>query len=213
MYKHVSPVQADLILDQVIIDAAKSFLPSYFQQQGRTSTIATKLATFNGTNGVNGHCVNGDGVDGLKSTNPLLLVFSANHEESLTNLVKNAEEFCIREQPSLNDLAYTLGARRQHLPYRAFAIAEVSAPFEVTTMKAKTASTGAKPVFVFTGQGAQWPGMGKELMTAYTSFLQDIRTMDAHLATFKQPPGFSMESKLCVTTGCEGDMWGLTFSS
>ncbi|KAK6076907.1 polyketide synthase [Seiridium cupressi] len=132
----------------------------------------------------------------MASTHPSLLVFSANDEESLGNAIKDVEEFYIREQPSLDDLAHTLGSRGQHLPHRAFAIAESAAPFDVTRIKTTAATRAAAPVFLFSGQGAQWPGMGKELMAAYDSYLQDIRAMDSHLASLEQPPAFSIENEL-----------------
>ncbi|KAF3000355.1 t1pks [Neopestalotiopsis sp. 37M] len=147
-------------------------------------------------NGVNGNGVNGHDADGEQSVNPSLLVFSANHEESLANSVQALEEFCSQEQPSITDLAYTLGARREHMPYRTYAVTDNSARFDAIRTKSKVENSGAKPVFVFTGQGAQWPGMGKELMTAHDSFLQDIRTMDSHLAQLEHPASFSIETEL-----------------
>lgn len=163
------------------MDSAASFLPSYLQQARPP--------------GINTHPAATNGVHGDQNGNPSLLVFSANHEESLASVVRNIEEFYNQENPSLNDLAYTLGARREHLPYRAFAITDGSAPFETTTAKGKTIGNSAPPIFVFTGQGAQWPGMGKELMMGYPSFLRDIREMDSALAKLKQPPAFDIESK------------------
>jgi acyl transferase domain-containing protein len=95
----------------------------------------------------------------------------------------------------LRDLAYTLGARRQYLPYRAFAITDGSAPFEVSITSSKRTDSRPPPLFVFTGQGAQWPGMGKELMADYASFLHDIRVMDSTLRKLKLPPEWSIEGR------------------
>jgi acyl transferase domain-containing protein len=203
---------------QVILDSADSYLPSSSEKHDQKSGTVNGTGNANGTNGiatnghtngvngngVNGHGVNGHGVnghdaDGEQSVNPSLLVFSANHEESLANSVQALEEFCSQEQPSITDLAYTLGARREHMPYRTYAVTDNSARFDAIRTKSKVENSGAKPVFVFTGQGAQWPGMGKELMIAHDSFLQDIRTMDSHLAQLEHPASFSIESKLCIT--------------
>ncbi|KAH1665525.1 hypothetical protein KXX15_008356 [Aspergillus fumigatus] len=46
-----------------------------------------------------------------------------------------------------------------------------------------------KPVvgFVFTGQGAQWCGMGRELVKAYPVFRQSMERIDAHLIRLQAP--------------------------
>jgi acyl transferase domain-containing protein len=119
-------------------------------------------------------------------------VFSANHPDSLQKVIQNVENYYSRNRPSLNDLAYTLGARREHLAHRAFSITDGSLPLEVSP--AAKCGLSQRPVFVFTGQGAQWPGMGKELMEDFPSFLQDIRSMDETLAKLEHPPSWTIES-------------------
>jgi acyl transferase domain-containing protein len=151
------------------------------------------IASHNGLKGhgeVTSHSPN----DGQK-TDPALLVFSANDSELLEGIVKKVQEFYSNKHPSLNDLAYSLAVGKEHLPYRAFTIMDRPGPFVITGGKNRTPSQDAGPVFIFTGQGAQWPGMGKELMAAHDSFLKDIRRMDSHLAKLEEPPGFRMERK------------------
>ncbi|KAL4916115.1 hypothetical protein BDW62DRAFT_218861 [Aspergillus aurantiobrunneus] len=105
----------------------------------------------------------------------------------------HVEQFYSLERPLLEDLAYTLGARRQHLPYRAFAVTDGSGSFEVTTKDRKASNGSVAPVFVFTGQGAQWAGMGKELLFRYISLMQDIRSMDMALSLLELPPAWRIE--------------------
>ena len=103
-----------------------------------------------------------------------LLVWSAADEDGLRKSVKlyashlsrlqNAHE----PQEYLKDLAYTLSARRSSLRYRACVVAssfprlvqilEKNMPEAVRSKH--TCNTG----FVFTGQGAQWHAMGRELL-------------------------------------------------
>lgn len=123
---------------------------------------------------------------------PSLLVFSANHPDSLHRVIGNVENYYSQHRPLLNDLAYTVNVRRQHLLHRAFSVTDGSLPWEVSP--ATTCEVPQRPVFVFTGQGAQWPQMGKELMEDFPTFLQDIRSMDETLGKLDPPPPWTIES-------------------
>lgn len=89
----------------------------------------------------------------------------------------------------LRNLAYTLCHRRSRLPWRAAFAATTAA--ELAEM---VASADAKPVrvstqaprvaFVFTGQGAQWHAMGRELMGSYPVFAKIVGACDEYLREF-----------------------------
>lgn len=76
---------------------------------------------------------------------------------------------------SLVDLSYTLLQRRSALPYRFSAVAASHvALLEALDTGIATAATKPVPaevdiVMVFTGQGAQWAGMGRELLLETTT--------------------------------------------
>jgi acyl transferase domain-containing protein/NADPH:quinone reductase-like Zn-dependent oxidoreductase/SAM-dependent methyltransferase len=100
-----------------------------------------------------------------------------------------------REHPAnLDSLAYTLATRREHLPTRGFCITDgadictFSEPFKV--------QLGLRTLFVFTGQGAQWAQMGKELLATYPDFLRDIKEMDKILQKQEQSPAWTLEEEL-----------------
>jgi acyl transferase domain-containing protein len=122
-----------------------------------------------------------------------LLVFSANHTNSLTKLVDNSKAYLEQNQDAAVDLAYTLGARRQHLPFRTYL---------VTGSELTEGNPGVKPNnaqalnFAFTGQGAQWVGMGRELLSEYPSVLANIRELDGALQSLPDPPSWSIEAEL-----------------
>lgn len=121
---------------------------------------------------------------------PCLLLASAKSVPSLKNNVKSIEKYLQRKPNHLQDLAFTLAQRREHLANRAFSVVGEDgnpSPFELS----RTASSRVS--FVFTGQGAQWPGMGKELMLASERFLNDIRSMDNVLRNLDCAPNWSIE--------------------
>jgi len=120
-----------------------------------------------------------------------LLVFSANHPDSLDKMVENYRHHVKTKSPNVRDLAYTLGARREHLPHRTFCITDGLRELEVFP----SVKSGDPPqvVFVFTGQGAQWPQMGRQLIADFLSFREDIREMDRILAGLPHPPPWAIE--------------------
>lgn len=86
----------------------------------------------------------------------------------------------------IRDMAYTLGERRTHHPFRlAFAAATCDELCTLLNDPAKIpihASVDVpKLAFVFTGQGAQWPQMGKELFGIYPIFASTVQSSSDHL--------------------------------
>lgn len=85
----------------------------------------------------------------------------------------------------LGDLAHTLSLRRSHLDFRSFVIASSVNELEQKLTKGlpklpRSSTQSANLVFVFTGQGAQWPGMGKQLISN-TVFRKSIESSQLHL--------------------------------
>jgi acyl transferase domain-containing protein/NADPH:quinone reductase-like Zn-dependent oxidoreductase len=77
---------------------------------------------------------------------------------------------------ALNQLAKTLSSRRSHFNWRSSVVASsqeglLSALENVRTIKS---SPNNQLVFIFTGQGSQYHGMGRELLVLHTSFAQSL---------------------------------------
>lgn len=126
---------------------------------------------------------------------PQLLLFSANSAKSLTRMTDVFQRFVDQHPGSVGDLAYTLGNRREHLPQRTFAISNDG----VMKAPAPTTKTGPRPhvVMVFTGQGAQWPQMGRELLKHNPTFQASIRSLDQCLQSMgSESPHYSIETEL-----------------
>lgn len=149
----------------------------------------------NGNNLINGNGhVNGNGLvngnDNNHSSKEKLVVLSANSETSLKNLISNMRDWLTSVQgqsASFTDLAYTLNVRRSKLPWRCSIVSSNSQKLQEALEDAKLrlikSARDVSLTFVFTGQGAQWFAMGRELLTSSREFTSSIaicsRTMKA----------------------------------
>ncbi|KAK7994790.1 polyketide synthase [Apiospora arundinis] len=128
---------------------------------------------------------------------PHLLLFSAHNEETLHNSLQDYSK--VARTTGLLDLAYTLAHRRSKLSKRAFVVAhkgQLHSEIQNATSVISTAKS--PPVFglVFTGQGAQWPGMGASLLKAFPSLIRKIQRLDKHLKSLSVPPSWQLETAL-----------------
>lgn len=132
-----------------------------------------------------------------------LIPLSASKPAALTSQAERLAAF-IAKNPNTNvvDLARTLGTRRSKLSERGYALVgqktlheDLQPELLQTVIPDK--SYGAHPfAFIFTGQGAQWPQMGKELITEFPSFKNCIRELDAVLQKLPERPGWTLEQAI-----------------
>ncbi|KAI1172338.1 putative polyketide synthase [Nemania sp. FL0916] len=126
---------------------------------------------------------------------PFLLPFSAHDKAALHRNI--AAHGAVAKRYDLLDLSYTLANRRSLFASRGFTVASYEGLKEelkgfVFAENKKTPTLG----FVFTGQGAQWPRMGAELMAYYPSFLRSIRMLDMVLGNLQDGPEWTIEDTL-----------------
>lgn len=124
---------------------------------------------------------NGVALPPIEDSRPKLLVASANRASSAKEGAQNHTQYLAAHPEKLNDIAHTLALHREHLPWRTFAITngaespEFSAP-------AKAPSATPRLNFVFSGQGAQWAGMGAKLIADFPAVRDDFEKMEQALS-------------------------------
>ncbi|EEU34613.1 uncharacterized protein NECHADRAFT_106233 [Fusarium vanettenii 77-13-4] len=124
-----------------------------------------------------------------------LLLLSANTDVSLQKQINNHQEWVLQHPESVSDLTYTRAMHREHLPHRAYAILD-GANVTETSGPMKALSEPLPLVMVFSGQGAQWPGMAKELIESDRAFRTDLLDMDAVLKRLSFPPTWNIIDEL-----------------
>jgi acyl transferase domain-containing protein len=128
---------------------------------------------------------------------PKILVWSASDQMSLQEMILRYQNHCsnlpdsiLKSESYVHNLAYTLDSHRSSLKWKSYVVLESS-----TELK-DLAKTASRPVanrklspsiaFIFTGQGAQWHAMGRELFT-YPVFEQAIQDSQGILKKLKCP--------------------------
>jgi acyl transferase domain-containing protein len=160
-----------------ILDDAYHYLKAR-NLSGRHNTVCTSKEISH---------ANGNGSSGITETSRGKQIFvwssfdeggtkrqAANYHEYLSEKIKSTSH----RSDLLSDLAYTLAEKRTSFPWRTFTVAD---SLEALTGRlgdndlptAVRAIEAPRLGFVFTGQGAQWSAMGRELI-AYPIFYESI---------------------------------------
>ncbi|KAG9187092.1 hypothetical protein G6011_04963 [Alternaria panax] len=116
-----------------------------------------------------------------------LFLQSANDERSLRQVGQDLSKHLrgqslFSEDQLLDDLAYTLCERRSQLSHISAIVATNKADLEIKLQNVRPISTSAATPprigFIFTGQGAQWWGMGRELLR-YPVFRKSLQRCES----------------------------------
>ncbi|KAJ0124602.1 polyketide synthase [Diaporthe amygdali] len=122
--------------------------------------------------------------DAKLAASPHLLLLSASSAASLQRMTLDFQAWLTNENHGpangqLQHVAYTLAHRREHLPHRAFMVARRDQPGVASPGKRVTNARPPNLVMVFSGQGAQWARMGRDLLLrSDLCFQNSIRFLD-----------------------------------
>ena len=120
-------------------------------------------------------------------TGALLLPLSATSHESLISLAEEYAGWLPRDDvPRIGDVCYTAAVRRTHHDHRLAVVGTTPGEMarQLRAWREAAGRTGQregrpKVVFVFSGQGSQRPGMGRELFDRWSAFHQAMEECDA----------------------------------
>jgi hybrid polyketide synthase/nonribosomal peptide synthetase ACE1 len=131
-------------------------------------------------------------------------VFSAASESSLIAQLRSySDHLNKREELDPYDLAWTLQARRSEfaikVAFSAATISQLKSKIDtklaevnntlgsILGIRAKPGATKPKVLGIFTGQGAQWPGMGSQLIRSSEFVRRRLHDLEESLATLPPP--------------------------
>ncbi|CAG7934385.1 unnamed protein product [Penicillium olsonii] len=117
------------------------------------------------------------------TSNLRILTWSSADEDGITRFAEPWERYLSRETlkadpgTHLDDLVHTLNQRRSRLPWMTYALVDETTKLAgvpkawAPSIRREEAHTMA---FVFSGQGAQWPQMGRELLARYPMYRHSL---------------------------------------
>ena len=119
-----------------------------------------------------------------------LFIFSSADQAGLQRIATAYSNFLEEEIDSLDwssfstDLSYTLSFRRSFLDHRSYIVAnsghDLIKQLQDGLPKRRRIAKTNNTFFVFSGQGAQWPAMGRELIT-YHTYVESLQRSQATL--------------------------------
>lgn len=124
-----------------------------------------------------------------------VLILTGKDEQACQKMISNLGDFLEQSESTqenaedyLQSLAYTLGERRTRFPWTAAYPVPVTAGFEAVIktlrspkFKPSRSSNQPRIGMVFTGQGAQWYAMGRELVTSYPVYKASLEEAEQYL--------------------------------
>lgn len=147
---------------------------------------------------------------------PTPLVFSATSEPALVTMLERYAHYLVNNDASIDRLALTLNSHRSTLPVRIVvagtskervlhsinemidrARSNANSKIGLRATNIDFSETRRPRILgVFTGQGAQWPGMAQTLIKQCAMFRETIDEMERALAQLPDPPVWSLKDEI-----------------
>lgn len=137
-------------------------------------------------------------------TRPRLLIWSSPDQKGAERLGVAFHEYLGKPHPDseLDNLAYAMAARRSQFSWRSFAVVNSHTPDTSRVLYSnpvRTTSRSPRVAFVFTGQGAQYLGMGRDLV-AFPEFRSSLHHCDKILKMLGCQ--WSLVELICKSSSC-----------
>ncbi|GME30265.1 uncharacterized protein K452DRAFT_301651 [Neofusicoccum parvum] len=151
----------------------------------------------------------GSPLSAAQTARPYLLPLTSHNEKAAQNLVTDLAAY-LTSHPDLQpaDVAHSLSVRRSMHQLRSFAVGHdhasllqsLAEPLPVARWTRRS-ETPPRVGFVFTGQGAQWHAMGRELLDQAPLFRQTVERCDAILQALPDGPDWTCVGELRKPAG------------
>lgn len=172
-----------------IIDGANGLSNGHSQTNGASNGHSNGFSIRHG-NGVASDSHSIASSEAGDTTRSRVFILSAKDEKAVQTMTTNLKDYLLAANPDdegefLDSLAYTLGQRRSRFAWVATLAAESIDKLvkAIDSGKIRATKTGSSPRlgFVYTGQGAQWWAMGRELIDVYPVFKATLMDCDTLL--------------------------------
>jgi acyl transferase domain-containing protein/protein-L-isoaspartate O-methyltransferase len=162
------------------------------KEERETGTLDSQLSTLNSA-----------------AEHPQLLAISARSEPALREFASRYVELLGSSPPPLRDLCYTAAARRTHHAHRIAVVGDCPEAFlgalgaylrgeeaDALVLGRSDSERRRRLVMVFSGQGSQWAGMGRDLIESEPVFREAIEECDR---AFQPLAGWSIREAITAT--------------
>lgn len=181
------------------LDGTRFYVPTQYAEWPRGPAPRFAGVSSFGFSGTNAHVVLEEpprlpAPEKRGVTRDHLLVISARDDGSLAQLVERYTGYLGGAPAALEDICFTAALRRMHHEHRLAVVGDSLRQMverlqafgrgeRVAGLASDVRPRGAdpRPVFIFSGQGPQWPGMGLELLETEPVFRRAIEECDAAL--------------------------------